>query len=125
MSSMMHLSPWLAACAYGSWAGYSNFESQSLSVWMMAALIQAGFAFVATLLLTRLVLLLSQWRHSRLNPYQVYGYCSLILISAPTLLHFLAGTPYVLQSILPGALIGHGYLVYLVFYADHEMPPSA
>lgn len=107
--------PWLAAIAYGGWAGYSNYSSNAVSVSLIAGLIQAGFAFVATLLLTQVVTYLSNWRQSRLNGWQVFGLCSMSLISVPTLLHLFVGTPSVFLSIFPGVLTGHIYLAYVIF----------
>ena len=62
--------------------------------------------------------MLSRWRQSRLNDTQVFALCSMGLISVPLVLHVWAGTPSVLLSIFPGALIGHIYLASLVFYRD-------
>lgn len=106
--------PWLAALAYGGWAAFSNWEYGELNIWLTAGLVQGTFAFVATLLLTRLVLFLRSWREGRLSAVAVFCCCSTVLLAVPTLLQWLAGTPDIIQSILPGAIIGHLYLLYVV-----------
>lgn len=110
--------PWFAALAYGGWAAFSNWEYGDLYIWLTAGLVQGTFAFVATLLLTRLVLFLRGWREGRLNGLTVFLCCSSILLVVPALSQWFAGTPNILQSILPGAVIGHLYLLYVVCVPD-------
>jgi len=110
--------PWLAACVYGGWAGYSNFGESGASSWIAAAIVQGSFAFVATLLLTKCVVFLLQWRNGWLPSGAAYCLCSMVLLVVPIAMHLIAGTPNLMQSILPGAVIGHCYLGYLIFYAD-------
>jgi hypothetical protein len=109
------LAPWLAAAVYGAWAGFSNWSAPSASAWIIAAIVQGTFAFVSTLLLTKMVVFLLQWKTSTLAWWQVYLLCSAVLLFVPSFLHFIAGTPHIIHSILPGAVIGHVYLGYLIF----------
>jgi hypothetical protein len=60
--------PLMAGLFYGGWAAYSNMEYGQATA-MMAGLVQAGFAFVATLLLTLCVGKLMARQH-RLNTSQ-------------------------------------------------------
>lgn len=119
------LTPWLAAAVYGSWAGYSNASDSSLTVWITSALVQGSFAFCATLLLTQIVVSLLLWRNSRLPKGLVFALCSMVLLLVPTVMHLMVGTPSLIQSILPGAVIGHCYLAYLVFYVNSSSISNA
>jgi hypothetical protein len=56
--------PLMAGLFYGGWAAYSNMEYGQATA-MMAGLVQAGFAFVATLLLTVCVGKLMARQHRR------------------------------------------------------------
>ncbi len=105
--------PIIAALVYGSWAGFSNWQYE-LSKVFMAALVQGSFAFAATWLLTSTVTWLMA-RHSETpRPILVFFQCAFLLLIIPAGLHFLAGTPNIIQSMLPGFVIGNIYLAFLI-----------
>jgi len=125
--------PLLAALFYGSWAAYSNYE-YGIEPFLVAGLVQGSFAFAATLALALVVSWLLRWqRQTRKHPTfqradeeiplptstvyqsaQVFVIVSILLATIPATLHYAAGTPDILQAMLPGLILGNGYLIVLI-----------
>ncbi len=104
----------LALIVYGSWAAFSNV-SYGYNTVLIAFLIQGGYAFVSTLALGVAVIhtfrRLGSSRAARIGSF-LLGFT--VLCTVPAGLHVLAGTPNIVQSILPGLIWGTGYLVLLL-----------
>lgn len=117
MSSALLSRPWfrillsgLAGFAvYGSWAGYANL-AHGAEVALRSGLIQGSYSlaltFATTLLMERLYRLLQQLRAA--VPLTIVLTGSLLLI-LPMFIHWLAGTPEILMTVLPGFAIGMVY----------------
>lgn len=99
--------PAFAALFYGGWATYCNW-AYDMKVALTAGLVQGGFAFTSTLILTSLVLYLLKRNNATFT--RVFAQSSFPLVTIPALLHFLAGTPNILAAMLPGLVVGHIYL---------------
>lgn len=126
--------PVFAALFYGGWAAYSNHEYGN-AMMLMASLVQGSFAFTSTLLiaLTVTALMNRQQRKSlaslsegiaadtvNLLPVSlarssiVFAQVSSLLAGIPAFMHMWAGTQEILQAMLPGLVVGNGYLVALI-----------
>lgn len=103
--------PTIAALFYGGWAAYSNWDYAEQAA-LVAGLIQGGFAFSSTLLLTSLVMRLLQ--REQASFIGVFSQSSAALVTIPALLHWLAGTPNIATAMAPGLIIGHAYLWALI-----------
>jgi hypothetical protein len=101
------VAPLAAAAFYGGWAMYSNWQFDINTV-ITAGIVQGGFAFISTLVLTSLVIYLLS--RNGATPIKVFIQSSLALTSIPLLLHLSAGTPNILMAMLPGLIVGHIYL---------------
>lgn len=100
-----------AAIGYGGWAVYANFE-HGAHAWAMAGVIQGAYAFVSTLSIT----------HVAHKVYVKYG-CKIrgiitgffmsfiIMLAIPLVVHNIAHTPNIWQTILPGLIWGSIYLI--------------
>ena len=102
-----YLAPYVALLAYGGWAAFSNMAF-GMKPMLLAFLVQGSFAFVSTWLLTKLVIALLKQQSGRRMP--VFLLCSFLLAAIPASLHALAGTPNIFQAMLPGLILGNGYL---------------
>ena len=107
------LAPFVAGLFYGGWAAYSNSEHGNHAA-LMAFMAQGSFAFVSTWLLAYTVTSLSRFQKAGPRHFIIFLQCSLLLLIIPVILHLLAGTPDILQAMLPGLLIGNTYLWFLV-----------
>ena len=120
---IQQLSPVFAAIGYGGWAAFSNWQ-HGMDIALMAGLVQGGFAFTSTLLLTHWVLWLLasnkapsyKASSSKATVVGVFIQSSLVLVGIPGVLHYWAGTPNIVLAMLPGLLVGHGYLAYLIYH---------
>ncbi len=114
MIMIERLAPWLAGMFYGGWAAYSNVEHE-LSNIVMAFIIQGGFAFLSTWLLTSFI----TWLIQRQQPSPQYRFiflqCAAMLVFIPGGLHMAAGTPNIIQAMLPGLIIGNSYAGFLIY----------
>jgi len=96
---------------YGAWALLINSEHG----WMpacKAALTQGSYSFIVTLILALLI----EWLFVRLNGVKgrslwVLLFAVLILAITSSTLNFVAGTPNILWTILPGLLVSSVYSV--------------
>lgn len=116
-----------AICAlliYGSWAGYSNVEHGS-KVFLQAFAVQGLFAFAATLTLGSLARNLYQ-RAGATHAALVLAFlcCMLLALAIPVSIHWLLATPAIVQSILPGFIIGNGYIAALLI-SEHRKTTGA
>lgn len=109
------LSALAAMFVYGGWAAYANFE-HGRDAWTMAATIQGIYAFISTLSVT----VCAQWIYMKCGRGVrgiVLGFSIsfVLMLAIPVGVHSLAGTPDILQTILPGLIWGALYLLsYLV-----------
>ena len=108
------IAPWVAGLFYGGWAAYTNVDHGRDSA-IVAFIIQGGFAFVSTLLLTRLVIWLIQQQQPNPRYFVVFAQCAVVLIFIPGGLHLMAGTPDIVEAMLPGFIIGNGYAGLLIY----------
>ncbi|MFT7491296.1 MAG: hypothetical protein ACI80S_000878 [Pseudohongiellaceae bacterium] len=99
---------------YGSWAFWVNYEAgQTLA--FKAALTQGGFSFVMTLVLALLIEEL--FLHFKAWAFYLFVIglitCSFLLLTSWALNYF-AGTPNILLTILPGAVVSSLYtMIYI------------
>ncbi len=111
----------VAGLAYGGWAYYANMDhSHEASV--MAAFVQGSSSFTFTLAITWVALKLYRLRHCTKQGVVIGWLGSVfLLVTLPTLLHYVAGTPNILQTIAPGIIIGSAYLlIYLLHYRKKQ-----
>jgi len=96
---------------YGAWAAIANY-SHGVEAALMAACVQGTFSFVITLILTGLMEGL--YRHCKTAKYggqiTVVITCSILYISSYGI-NFIAGTPNIIYTILPGAIFSTVYVV--------------
>ncbi|MEJ2041926.1 MAG: hypothetical protein P8X74_12275 [Reinekea sp.] len=110
----------LAFIAYGLWAAFSNWEFGQLSA-LKALLIQGSFAFSATLFLTLLAKTLYFHLGRNLAAFAgAFFICFLIISIVPATLHWLAHTPNILQTILPGLVWSSVYLLIVIQLQHRE-----
>ena len=105
------LNSFAAMLIYGSWAVYANFE-HGAQAWKMAGAIQGVYAFFSTLSVT----VVAQWVYTKCGRGWlgiVVGFLVsfVVMLTIPIAVHNLAGTPDILQTILPGLIWGSGYLI--------------
>lgn len=104
----------IAMLVYGAWAFCANYVVD-ITMALTAAAIQGSYAFVMTFFLAK----------SAVYCYGLFGegvaalfisftLCFLVLLTVPTVLHLIAGTPNILLTILPGLLWGSGYILLLL-----------
>jgi hypothetical protein len=100
-----------AALGYGCWAGYANYE-HGQSAWVMAAGVQGAYAFLSTLSISH-VAHRTFLRHNRgIRGILVgFGMSFALMLAIPIVVHHLAGTPDIWQTILPGLIWGSIYLL--------------
>ena len=123
MRALFHSAGWrstfsvvLAFVAYGIWAFYINNQYGN-TVAAKAGMVQGSYAFLLTLGLTMMLEIL--YRGLTISPglrfpFLFISSCA-CLYSVAWGIHYLAGTPEILWTILPGALIGTVYIFsYLV-----------
>ena len=105
------LSGLAALLVYGSWAAYANFE-HGRSAWVMAATVQGVYAFVSTLTVT----VCAQWIYIKVGRgikgiLVGFGSSFIVMLAIPIAVHSWAGTPDIVQTILPGIVWGSLYLI--------------
>lgn len=99
----------LGFLAYGSWAFWVNME-HGTDIGARAGLVQGSWSFVLTLTMT----LVMEWLLRVTAPTGAPGVVTLVITVACLFggswsVNWLAGTPDILLTILPGFLIGSGY----------------
>ncbi len=100
---------------YGAWAYWVN-QMVSHSVGIKAALVQGSFSFVITLVLSALMEFLHQrFASLRYGNYVTIMVACLILYISSYSINFIAGTPNIIRTILPGALFSTFYVWGYVF----------
>jgi len=112
----------LAAIVYGGWAMAQHWQSYVLLISLQAGMTQAVFAFLSTLLLADFIRQLRSWRQGRLSSGVVFAMASILRLLVPWVFHWWAQTPNWFAAMLPGAVVGHLYLWYLVYYAEKATP---
>ena len=105
---------------YGGWAIFANFE-HGRSAWLMAGIIQGIYAFGSTLAIT----VVAYWAYIRIGSgiqgiLCSFGLSFLVMLSIPVSIHTVAGTPDILQTILPGLIWGSGYLIAYLVLTDRK-----
>lgn len=105
----------VAFLVYGGWAFWVNMQD-SVEMGVRAGLLQGSYSllltFSSTLLMERLY---ARLRHVPGGLWLSMLVMAAVLWSIPWSIHLLAGTPYILMTVLPGFLIGCVYtLVYLL-----------
>jgi hypothetical protein len=106
----------IAALGYGGWAFIAQqFDAAlgSSSVAVRAAVVQASFAFISTLMLGHFARYMYAQSHSRALAFIS---CSLLLCLVPSSLHVLNQSPQIFLAVLPGLIVGHCYLSGLVYF---------
>lgn len=101
----------LAAIAYGGWAVFANFEYGAKAAFM-AGIVQAVYAFLATMSVSKIAHMIF-----RKCDCGYKGICLgflasfIVMVCIPFAVHSFAGTPDIVETILPGLIIGSLYLI--------------
>ena len=112
----------LAGLAYGGWAYFINSSVSEMAGWK-AACIQGGYSFLLT---TGMTLLMDYFLRVFRNSSQTVVF-TIITISALCFsvaygAHWIADTPEILATILPGFCIGVGYTTAYVIAFNRQGP---
>lgn len=112
----------LAALAYGGWAYFVNASVSETAGWKAAA-IQGGYSFLLT---TGMTLLMDYFLRVFRNSSQTVVF-TIVTISALCFAvaygaHWVADTPEILMTILPGFSIGVGYTTAYVIAFNRQGP---
>lgn len=101
----------LAGLGYGAWAIYANYE-HGMDAWLMAGILQGLLSFFITLGLTIIATRLYHFFGRGVKGVTLSWAVNVMLLATiPYSIHFSAGTPNILQTILPGLTIGSCYLI--------------
>jgi len=103
--------PFIGFLFYGGWAFWVNYGAgQTLA--FKAAFTQGGYSFIITLVLALLI----EWLFSRFKKWPFHLFfiglitCSFLYVTSWSL-NYLAGTPNILLTILPGAAVSTVYTI--------------
>lgn len=101
--------------AYGAWAYFANDEFTT-EVALKAAMTQGSYSFIITLILSVLI----EYLYKRLNKinhhhWWVISISCLLLYSSSWFVNFIAETPNIVMTILPGAMMSTIFTVVYVF----------
>ena len=128
MSSLFS-SPWVRSllsgvagfAAYGGWAYFANME-HGVAVAMRAGLVQGTYSLVLTFFMT----LFTEFAFVK-----IYGLpfakvlttaaIAIVLSSTAYFIHLFVGTPEIIMTILPGALIGTTYTFMYIVGLERSM----
>ncbi len=100
-----------AAIAYGGWAVYANYE-HGLHSWVMAGIVQGVYAFFSTFFVTYVArLVFFKCKCAMRGILAGFATSFLVMLAIPMGVHCLAGTPDIVQTILPGLIWGSIYLL--------------
>lgn len=96
---------------YGGWAVFANYE-HGPHAWAMAGAIQATYAFISTFFITTV----AQRTYIKYNcgvrgVFAGFITSFIVMLAIPVTVHCIAGTPDILQTILPGLIWGSIYLM--------------
>ena len=106
----------IAGIAYGAWAYIVNMDhDQDASI--MAACMQGISSFIFTLIITSIALKLYIYCHDSKQGI-IFGWIGSValLIIFPALLHYLVGTPDIIETVAPGIIIGSVYILALLLH---------
>lgn len=110
-----------AAIGYGGWAVYANFE-HGAHAWIMAGVIQASYAFLSTLMIThvaRYAFLKFNCAYRGIAAGFIISF--IVMLAIPVTVHEIAGTPNILETILPGLIWGSIYLISFLVSLDYKL----
>lgn len=117
--------PLAAFCAYGGWVAYINYAAAHQH-WWGPGLSHGLYAAALTGVMKPLV----GWSWQRLAAYRqrrliIMVMASLVTILCPMIIQFAVGNRQITLSILPGIIIGHAYLYFLIHSFAIAATPSA
>jgi len=100
----------IAAIVYGCWAFYTNSE-HGLVASSKAGIIQAIYAFMSTLSVSNVALRIFHFFDNKTCGL-IYGFIGsfILMITIPSGVHYVSGTPDIIETILPGVVFGSTYL---------------
>lgn len=111
----------LAAFIYGTWAGFANMEYGTM-IWLKAAIIQGGYAFISTLSITHIAkFVFLRFKCGISGILTGFTASFIVMVAIPFAVHTLAGTPDLWQTILPGIIWGSIYLASFLISLDFKM----
>ncbi len=102
-----------ALIGYGGWAWFANSSAGNAAAWK-AALVQGGYSFILTFVMTYVTEWLYWYTGGRVWLTTLLS-SFLLLVSAYSI-HLIAGTPEVGMTIAPGFVIGTVYSAFFVVY---------
>ena len=100
-----------ALLVYGAWAVYANYE-HGRDAWVMAGMVQGVYAFLSTLSIT--VVAKAVYIRCGCGKMGIsIGFITsfIVMLAIPVGVHSVAGTPDILETILPGLIWGSMYLM--------------
>jgi len=102
-----------AGVGYGAWAWFANSAAGDEAA-LKAALVQGGYSFVLTFLMTHV----TQWLYCYTGGlvWLTTLLSSVLLLITAYAIHVIAGTPEVGLTIAPGFTIGTVYTAFFVVY---------
>ena len=128
-SSALFASPWMRSIfsglagfvAYGGWAYFANLEHGS-AIAMRAGLVQGSYSLVLTFFMT----LFTEFAFVKIYglPFAkllTTGAIAIVLTSTAYFIHLFVGTPEIIMTILPGALIGTTYTFMYIVGLERSM----
>lgn len=110
-----------AMIVYGGWAVYANFE-HGQHAYVMAGLVQGMYAFISTLTMTSA----ARWMYEKFGRghqgiLSGFSFGFMVMLAIPVIVHNIAGTPDILETILPGLIWGTGYLLTYLILAEKRV----
>lgn len=117
---MILLNAFAALIIYGSWAVYANFE-HGQHAYIMAGIVQGSYAFISTLTMTSA----ARWMYKkcgcgRNGIISGFSFGFLVMLAIPITVHYMAGTPDILETMLPGLIWGTAYLLSYLILAEKQ-----
>jgi len=107
----VYLTAVAAAIVYGGWAVFANYE-HGVHAWAMAGVIQGVYAFISTFCVTQLAKgVFAKCGGGVRGLMTGFTVSFLLMLAIPVGVHFVAGTPDILETILPGLVWGSVYLM--------------
>lgn len=114
----------LAGCVYGGWAYLVNRHAGPAAAGL-ASVVQGSYSFALTMALTYLIeTLLDGLGRTPLALAGVVAIAAALLFAVAFVLQWLAATPCILATILPGWVIGTGYATVYTMTIGRAGPPA-
>lgn len=109
-----------ALLGYGAWAVYANFE-HGQEAWLMAGIVQGVYAFISTLSITIVAKrIYATCGRGKMGIFAGFTASFPVMLAIPFSVHSVAGTPDILETILPGLVWGAIYLLGFLILTERK-----